>query len=203
MYICELNIRINSMISSRKNFLFEIFNDKRTVYRLNDIAMLLGETNFVQLNKRINYYVKTGKLLNPRKGIYTKPDFSSEELACRVFVPSYISTEYVLQRAGVIFQYSNQITSVSYLSRSIEINNQNFSYRKIKSEILVDNRGINQKSDFVNIATPERAFLDVLYLNKDYYFDRPDILNRELVMSILPIYNSQLINQKVNKILGK
>ena len=34
--------------------------------------MLIGETNFESLNKRLNYYVQKGKLLNPRKGIYTK-----------------------------------------------------------------------------------------------------------------------------------
>jgi len=38
------------------------------------------------------------------------------------------------------------------------------------------------------MATPERAFLDVLYLNKDYYFDNLSGLNWEKVFEILPVY---------------
>ncbi|MBO7368474.1 MAG: hypothetical protein J6U24_07770, partial [Paludibacteraceae bacterium] len=77
--------------------------------------------NVKDLSKSLNYYVKNGLLLNPRKGIYAKKNYNKEELACSVFRPSYISLEYVLGRAGVTYQYSEEITSVSYLSRTIEI----------------------------------------------------------------------------------
>lgn len=52
-----------------KDIIFKVYNDSRTVFRLNDIAMLISETNFESLSKRINYYVQKRKLLNPRKGI--------------------------------------------------------------------------------------------------------------------------------------
>jgi len=183
------------------DLIFSLYKDASTVYLLSDIALLLGETNFESLNKRLNYFVRTGKLENPRKGIYGKYGFNKEELACRIFIPSYISLEYVLQKAGVIFQYNSQITSISYLSRSIEIGGTVFAFRKIKGEIMVDTTGIIRNKNGVNIATPERAFLDILYLDGDYYFDNLNVLNKDLINILLPIYQSNLLSKRVKKLL--
>lgn len=199
MYICELNIGNIPMFSSQNNkMLYEILNDKRTVYTLPDIAMLVEESNFESLNEKINYYIKTKRLHRPRKGIYVKSNYNPLELACRLYTPSYISLEYVLQQAGIIFQYDSTITAVSYLSRRLSFDNNDYSYRKIKNEIIVDTTGIEQVN-YINIATPERAFLDTLYLNGHYYFDNLRLLNRELVAQLLPIYNSKALRARVIK----
>jgi hypothetical protein len=179
-----------------------VYRDKRTVFRLNDIAMLSGETRFESLNRKVNYMVRSGKLLNPRKGIYVKPDFSAEELACNIYSPSYISLEYVLQKAGIIFQYDSAITSVSYLSRGVEIGDQAFRFSKIKGEILVNTTGITGIGDIISMATPERAFLDVLYLHQNYYFDNIKPLNFEIIESILPIYHSKSMCRRAMQILN-
>jgi hypothetical protein len=204
LYFCELNIQNNSMYSSRKSdqdIVFSVFKDKRTVFRLKDIALLVGETNFQSLNKKMNYYVHTGKLFNPRKGIYTKQDYNPEELACIIYTPSYISLEYALQKSGVIFQYDSGITTVSYLSRSIEVNGRSFRFRKIKGEILVNPAGIIRQQDYINIASAERAFLDLLYLNTTYYFDNLNPLNKRTVHNLLSIYQSSALSERVKKIL--
>jgi hypothetical protein len=161
---------------------------------------MIGEKDFESLNKKLNYYVRTGKLLNPRKGIYAKPDYSSEELACILYTPSYISLEYVLQKAGVLFQFDSRITSVSYLSRNIEIGDKTLVYRKIKGEIMANTRGIISQIDQVNIASGERAFLDLLYLNKTYHFDNLNPLNKTKVYDLLPIYRSKALNDRVNRL---
>lgn len=186
--------------SQNTNIVFRIYNDKRTVFTLPDIAMLVGENNFNSLNQKLNYYVKTGKLLRPRKGIYVKSNYNLLELACVLYTPCYISLEYVLQKAGVIFQYDSRITAVSYLSRSIEIENNILQYRKIKNKILITTQGIQQINN-VNIATQERAFLDMLYLNGNYYFDNLGSLNKELVEQLLSIYQSKILEKRTNKIL--
>ena len=67
------------------------------------------------------YYAKKGVLLNPRKGVYAKPKYNEQEMACTLLSPSYISLEYVLARAGVTFQYSSEITCISYQNRTIEV----------------------------------------------------------------------------------
>ncbi len=178
--------------------LYKILNDSRTVFTLPDIAMLVGETNFESINSKLNYYVKTNKLSRPRKGMYVKNNYNPLELACRLYTPSYISLEYVLQQAGIIFQYDITITAVSYLSRRLSIDNNNYSYRKIKNEIVVDTAGIEQ-IDNINIATPERAFLDTLYLNTNYYFDNLRLLNQQLIFELMPIYKSKTLELRANK----
>jgi len=186
------------MVDEKKeNIIFELYKSTRTVFRINDIALMLGKVKTDSLFKILNYYVKTGKLLNPRKGFYAKENYKPEELACLLYPPTYISLEYVLQRAGVIFQYDSAITNVSYLARDVEIDNQTFRYRQMKGEILVNTEGIILNTDNINIATPERAFLDMLYLNSRYYFDNLHILNKKIVLKLLPVYNSQTLEKRV------
>ncbi len=186
--------------SQNRNVLIEIYRDKRTVFTLSNIAMLTGETNYNSLIQKMFYYVKTGKLSRPRKGFYAKPDYNPLELACLLYTPCYISLEYVLQKSGIIFQYSSQITSISYLSRTVEIENSMYNYRKIKNTILINTKGIEHKEN-VNMATPERALLDMLYLNGETYFDNLNSINKGLIKKILPIYQSDVMEQRIKKIL--
>ena len=191
------------MFSSQKtDVLFTIYNNNRTVYTFSNIALLTGESNAAKLSNKLNYYVHSGKLLNPRKGIYAKNNYNPEELACLLYTPSYISLEYVLQKAGVIFQYDERITAVSYLSRTVEIDKNVYHYRKIKNEILIDLSGII-RSNNLNIASPERAFLDVMYLNASYYFDNINSLNKNVIYELLPVYNSKILTERINNIFKK
>ncbi len=192
------------MSGSQKNkseIILSIYQDVRTVFKLKDIALLVGEDSFTTLNQKINYYVRTGKLNSPRKGIYTKPNYNKTELACTIYTPSYISLETVLQKAGVIFQYNSEISVVSYLSRNIEVEGQTYRFRKLKNEILINTTGIVRHDNQINIATPERAFLDVLYLNKNFYFDNLNPLNPDLIQKILPLYQSKTQEKKAQKIM--
>lgn len=192
------------MFSSQKinrDVILSVYKDNRTVFRLNDIALLVGETNFQSLNKKLNYYVHSGKLQNPRKGIYAKPNFRLEELACSIYTPSYISLEYVLQKAGILFQFDSQITSLSYLSRSIEVASQTYTFRKIKGEILVNTAGIIRLDNHINIASAERAFLDLLYLEKDCYFDNLNPLIKSQIYNLLPLYKSKALSKRTDKLM--
>lgn len=190
------------MNSSLNDIVLTIYQHNRTVLRLIDIALLVGESNFQSLNKKLNYYVRTGKLENPRKGIYAKPGFSKEELACSLFTPSYISLEYVLQKAGVIFQYDSRITMVSYLSRTVEISGQVYHFRKLRGEILINTPGIIRQANHINISSPERAFLDLLYLDPDFYFDNPGSLNKETINKLLPMFQSKSLTKRVTRLLS-
>lgn len=184
------------------DIILAVYQDKRTVFRLKDIAMLTGDTNFDAINKKLNHLVQKAKLLNPRKGIYAKKDYNKEELACSLFTPAYISLEYVLQRAGVVFQYDSGISSVSYLSRAVIINDQVYTFRKIKNPILLTTKGIQRLDNHINIASPERAFLDVLYLQREYYFDNLNPLNTDMIDKLLPFYNSKALHARVKKVLS-
>ena len=188
------------VVRNKRDIIFELYKSSCTVFRIMDIALLLDIEKTSSLRKILNYYVQTGKLLNPRKGFYAKEGYKSEELACLLYPPTYISLEYVLQRAGVIFQYDSAITNVSYLTRETDIDNQTFRYRRIKGEILTNTTGVILNKNNINIASPERAFLDMLYLNKNFYFDNLHILNKKTVSKLLAVYNSQTLVKTVNKL---
>ncbi|MDR0733625.1 MAG: hypothetical protein LBF08_06165 [Dysgonamonadaceae bacterium] len=185
------------------DIIYKIYNDKSNVFKLKDIAMLTGETNLISLAKSLNYFVRNGKLLNPRKGIYAKTGYTPEELTCILYTPSYISMEYVLARVGIIFQYDRTITAASYLKREITVGENVILYRKFKGEILVNTCGIILRENNINIATTERAFLDILYLKNHFFFDNLRPLKKSLINKLLPIYNSTKLEQKVNQLFSK
>lgn len=202
LYFCKLKVLFNATMGLRNQLLLDLYKDKASVFTMQGIAMAYGQgLDRDTVKSRMIGYVRKGVILNPRKGIYAKPGYDEKELACLLYTPSYISLEYVLQRAGIIFQYSDEITSVGNLSRSVEIGGKVFRYRKIKGEILIDRAGIICEGN-VNIASPERAFLDTLYLDSNYYFDNPSSLDKQKVLALLPIYNSKTLGQRVSKILG-
>jgi len=191
------------MVHEKKgNIIFELYKNSRTVFKINDIALLMDNEKNDSLYKILHYYVRSGKLLNPRKGFYAKEGYKPEELACLLYPPTYISLEYVLQRSGVIFQYDSAITNVSYLTREIEIDGQTIRYRQIKGEILSNTTGIILNKNNINIATAERAFLDMLYLNGRYYFDNLHVLNKKTVSKLLFIYESKALEKNVSKLLN-
>lgn len=192
---------MSSSLNAKVDIVLALYKESRTVFRLKDIAILVGEESFQSLNKKLNYYVQSGKLENPRKGIYAKPVYNIEELACTIFSPSYISLEYVLQKAGIVFQFDSRITSVSYLSRDVEVGNQQFVFRKIKGSALVNTLGIIRQTNHINIASPERAFLDLLYLEKDYYFDNLNPLDKDLIYKLLPLYQSKSLSINATKMI--
>lgn len=183
------------------NLIYKIYSDKRTVFSLQEIAILVNEPDSQKLKQRVNYYVRTNKLLNPRRGIYAKDNYSLEELACKVYKPAYISMEYVLRKSGVIFQYDSRVTAISYLSRSITVDENELVFRKIKNEILFSSLGITTLSNGVSIASPARAFLDTLYLNKAYYFDNIAGVDKNEIIKILPIFRSARLTKQVQNII--
>ena len=183
------------------NIYNNILSSTRTVFTIQSLLLFAEGQTSSQIAKSLNYYVKKGLILNPRRGIYTKPTYNEQEMACSVFQPSYVSLEYVLARAGVTFQYTEQITCVSYQSREVEIDGKSYSFRKISPPKWMSTMGIEQR-DNIAIATPERAFLDMLYLSAgNCYFDNLNPLNKKLVVDLLPTYDSQVLNTRVKELL--
>jgi hypothetical protein len=179
--------------------LSKILRAKNTIFTFKDISLLWKETEANLVRRRINHYVKTGKLYPLRRGIYAKDkNYDRWELATKIYPPSYISFETVLAKAGIVFQYYGQIFVASYLSREITADNQVYVYRKMKDPILTNNAGIEVKNNY-SLASPERAFLDIIYLYKEYHFDNLSPLNWEKIFEILPIYRNKTMESRVQK----
>lgn len=190
-------------MSSQKNVLEVILNSTRSVFNVQSLRMLTECEDSQKLTKSLHYYVKEGKIRNPRRGIYTKETYDEREMACSLFRPSYISLEYVLQRAGVVFQYDDTTTCVSYLNRIVEIDEKAYQFRIINPELWIGMEGIEQK-DNILIATPERAFLDMVYLSAgNCYFDNLHPLNKTKVKQLLPLYQSKVLTERVTELLNQ
>lgn len=190
-------------MSSQKNVLEVILNSTRSVFNVQSLRMLTECEDSQKLTKSLHYYVKEGKISNPRRGIYTKATYDEREMACSLFRPAYISLEYVLQRAGVVFQYDDTITCVSYLNRIAEVDEKIYQFRIINPELWIGMEGIGQ-NDNILIATPERAFLDMVYLSAgNCYFDNLHPLNKTKVRQLLPLYQSKVLTERVTELLNQ
>lgn len=182
------------------DYLNAILRSNKTVFTLKDISLLWQNSKSSAARVRLNYYVRKKNLHRIRRGLYTKSNvYEKLELATRIFTPAYISFETVLAREGLIFQYQTQITVASYLTRTITIDEQKYSYKKIKDTVLTNSIGIIH-ADETSIAIKERAFLDILYINTDYHFDNTRSLDWNKIFTILPIYNNKRMMKKVNKL---
>lgn len=184
---------------NKGQYLSAILRSNKTVFSFSDIAMIWSESN-PTARTRLGYYIKTGELFRIRRGIYAKDkNYNKTELASRIFTPAYVSFETVLGEAGITFQHYSQIFVASYLTREVFCDNQKYSFHKMKKTLLNNAIGVENKNN-CSIATKERAFLDVLYINKDYHFDNLSPLDWERVFEILPIYGNKRINKKVREI---
>jgi len=180
-----------------KTNILDLLRSKSSILTFKEILIASGEQKPNLLKRRLNYYVQQGELYSVRRGLYAKDkNYDRLELATKILTPSYISFETILIEAGVIFQHYDKIFVATYQTREIECDNQFYSFRKIKDTLLMNNVGIENKGNYF-AASKERAFLDILYLNKDYHFDNLSPLDLIKINSILPIYNNKRMIKRV------
>ena len=168
-----------------------------TVFSTKDVSLLWSEEKKHIISSRLHKYSKAGKLVKVRRGFYAKDkNYNRFELATRIYTPSYISFETVLTRTGVNFQHYNKIFVATYVTREIQVDGQKISFVRMKDYVLRNTIGIEHGGGIAT-ATKERAFLDRLYISKEYHFDAIESLNWEKVFEILPIYHNKRLEKKV------
>ncbi len=182
-----------------RNLLRKIFHSKKTVFSFKDLVLLSGDSDVKNLKSNVHYYVKKGDLYHIRRGIYAKSkEYNHLEVATKIFIPSYISFETIFRDAGMIFQFYSSIFVATYRSETVDCDGQRYIFRTIKSTILTNNTGVINK-EFYSIASPERAFLDMLYIRKDYHFDSLSPLDWEKVYELLPLYENKRMERVVKE----
>jgi hypothetical protein len=184
-------------IPTKGEYLEVLLRSSKTIFSTKDAALLWNENDNAVVTDRLKRYARVGKLVRPYRGLYAKDkNYNRLELATRIYTPSYISFETVLTRTGISFQYYGNIFVASYVTREIEADGQKISFIRMKDYVLSNTIGIEHAND-VDIATKERAFLDRVYVSKDYHFDHLDVLDWDKVFEILPIYRNKRMNKKV------
>ena len=130
--------------------------------------------------------------------MYAKAAYNSLELVNKLYAPSYISLETVLAKGGVVFQFYKTVFAVSYLTRSVRVGDISVQYRQIKPEVLVNLQGIEEKAGYF-VASLERAFLDAIYIYKNYHFDNLGALDWEKIQTLKKLYGSRVLEKRVDE----
>ena len=135
--------------------------------------VLLWETDFDRNN--LTRWCQKGLLVKLRNQYYAFPEYRqvpdfSRYVANRIYAPSYVSLHSALSFYGMIPEEVVHTTSVTTL-KTARFNNAfgTFHYQNVKPtfffgyeiKLMRDRRG-------VLFATPEKALLDLLYLNLFY-----------------------------------
>jgi predicted transcriptional regulator of viral defense system len=181
------------------NSVAKLFQIPKTILTTRDLALIWEETNHDNLKAKIAYHIKRGALIRLTRGVFTKDKhYDLKELATSLYTPSYISFQTVLRKAGIIFQHYDTIFAAGPWSRNIIIGETRITFRKLKDTVLFSPAGIENKESY-SIASPERAFLDTIYLAPNYYFDNLRQINWEKCFELVKIYNNKQLIKRLKK----
>lgn len=177
----------------------KLYQSPKTILTNKDLALIWQINDKQNLHAKTAYYVKQKALIRLIRGVFAKnEDFNTKELATSIYTPSYISFETVLREAGVIFQHYDTIFIAGPYALTKKIDKSTFTFRKLKDEVLFNPTGIININNY-SIATSERAFLDMIYLFPDYYFDNLKSINWEKCAEIVKIYNNKQLVKRLAK----
>ena len=166
-------------------------------------------------------WIKKGLLIRLRQGYFTFPEYKSKPdyalfFANRMYRPSYISLHSALSFYGMIPESVVQIISVTSLKTAVFTNVfGEYTFKTIKPNLMF---GYGLKpfngGRALQIADPEKALLDLLYLYPAYHTSRDmedlrldeDYLHDNLKKDILRDYTlqfqSKALEQRVNRLLA-
>lgn len=168
------------------------------------------------LNIQLERWVKKGYLTHLRRNFYLlnsedkKNGPSKMFIAKEIYSPSYISLEYALSIYGLIPERARDITSVT-AKKTAKFENKlgTFIYQHIKENCFT---GFIEKKDEAGlvyfIATPEKAVVDFLYLNKNRFdknyrdilkesfrFQNTGSLNKRKFIFYVKLFSSRKLSQ--------
>lgn len=175
-----------------------LYSKPQTVFTLDEVSLFFPKIPYENLRSSIRYFTNVGKLKRLHQGIYSKNEYNPLELANKLYTPSYISLETVLARGGVTFQYYETVFVVSYLTREITLKDINIQYRQIKRGVLTNPEGIEEKEGYF-VATLERAFLDAVFIYKNYHFDNLGTIDWDKVGDLKKIYKNKAFEKRVEE----
>jgi predicted transcriptional regulator of viral defense system len=147
--------------------------------------LLAGDVSTRQVRLQLSRWVKAGRLLQLRRGLYTlAPTWRKVEphpflIANRLQSGSYVSLQSALAFHGIIPEYVPVVTSVG-LGRPETVRNSlgAFQFRHLAGGLLFGYSRVEvAPRQFAFVASPEKALLDLVHLTPGA--DSPEYL-REL-----------------------
>lgn len=144
-----------------------------------------------------------------KKGIYAlKTDLpTEEEIANRLYKPSYLSFEYALAYYNILPEMPYTITSATTKpTRTFTVENKTFSYSKMKKNAYMGYVLIKKGDKSFLIADPEKALVDYLYfvaIGKKPFNERLNLsgLNKDKLSKYAKLYNRAKLVRLIHKLL--
>jgi predicted transcriptional regulator of viral defense system len=180
------------------------------VFTTADLANIAGSANKIEANRFIKKLIKEGYIKQYIRGIYVVDKFSPEVLCSKIYPDSYISFGNVLATNLIIGSIPAKSIKAVRVGR-----NRKFSALSLRISYLAINSGLNfgfnVQENGVRVATPEKAFLDVLYFylrGEKYSFNifqdlNTERLNINLIKKYLKEYKNKKFVKFVNNYLAK
>lgn len=144
------------------DFLDKLAQFEKKYITVADLEKLLGRER-ASLKVLVHRLIKSGFLVRLKPGIYILPDnFASlPKIANQLYYPSYLSFISALSRYGIINQIPYSLTFATLKkSKTMTLAKTEVVYSQIKPELYF---GYKLEGG-INIAYPEKALLDQLYL---------------------------------------
>lgn len=188
-------------------------NLKEPVFSIQDLKI----SGYKVIPSQLSTSLKKGWIIKLKNGFYVlegrKDQVLPENIAFRLYQPSYISLEWALSTYGLIPEIVYNVTSVTAkITRKFKNNFGLFIYKNIKKDLFWGYKKEEKNGQFYLIALPEKALLDYIYLNKSEINTDADIhelrLNKESLRSLdwqkmkeyLKIFNNKKITEIIEKI---
>lgn len=152
---------------------------------------------------------KTGLFLRLKKGLYSlQTDLPhEEEIANRLYQPSYVSFEYALASYNILPEMTYTVASATTKpTRTFTVQNKVFSYLTIKKEAYTGYLLVRSENKTFLMAEPEKALVDYLYfvaLGKKSYNDRLNTssLKKEELFKYAGLYRRKNLVKLIEKLI--
>lgn len=141
------------------------------LFRYADVGKFTGNANVFLTRAQAKGFVR-----RVMRGVYInllrEPLPAIEEVACFLRTPSYISCEWALNHHGILLQAPMVCTVLTLdtavgASRDIQFGGVTIEFSRISLRLF---NGFETKNGF-NLAGPEKALLDTIYLRKRIPFE--------------------------------
>jgi len=185
-------------------------NLKDPIFSIQDLKLM----GYKIIPSQISSYSKKGQIIKLKNGLYLIADKKdiviTENVAFKMYEPSYISLEWALSQYGIMPEVIYNITSVTTkATRKFKNGFGLFIYKSIKKNLFWGYKKEEKNGQVYLIAQPEKALLDYIYFNLPKIKKISDLddlrLNKfvikELDKNKLKKYTKIFNNKEISKII--
>jgi predicted transcriptional regulator of viral defense system len=179
--------------------------------------LLAGNVDPKLIRIQLSRWVKTGKIYQLRRGLYAiAPPYQKNTphpflVANHLQKASYVSLQSALSYFGLIPEVVNTTTSVSTgRPERLETPLGTYEFRHVRTEFLFGYQMVELGGQSAFVATPEKALLDLIYLQpggdlpaylKELRLQNTEKLDKDLLLKQSRRFNTPKLQNAVKGIL--